>query len=244
MEQIKIGNFISLCRKDKKLTQEKLAEKLNVSVNAVSKWERGLNLPDYSNLQTLCEILEISLNEFFAGEHLKENEVEKQSEKNILSILQFANYKNKKYKILMIVISILLIILFAIIGRGVLMKSGYIIDDNLKYSQIYITGESNIKGNVDINMFGKINIDFDIGANKYGYAVFKNPNKALKTLKKEYSKGIKLIQKEFNLLPLTNFNYRKYKNYGWQVTTGTDKEKEQASFVSSFMDIYENSFNI
>ena len=79
MEQIKIGNFISLCRKDKKLTQEKLAEKLNVSVNAVSKWERGLNLPDYSNLQTLCEILEISLNEFFAGEHLKENEVEKQS---------------------------------------------------------------------------------------------------------------------------------------------------------------------
>ena len=195
MEQIKIGNFISLCRKDKKLTQEKLAEKLNVSVNAVSKWERGLNLPDYSNLQTLCEILEISLNEFFAGEHLKENEVEKQSEKNILSILQFANYKNKKYKILMIVISILLIILFAIIGRGVLMKSGYIIDDNLKYSQIYITGESNIKGNVDINMFGKINIDFDIGANKYGYAVFKNPNKALKTLKKEYSKGIKLIQK-------------------------------------------------
>ena len=244
MEQIKIGNFISLCRKDKKLTQEKLAEKLNVSVNTVSKWERGLNLPDYSNLQTLCEILEISLNEFFAGEHLKENEVEKQSEKNILSILQFANYKNKKYKILMIVISILLIILFAIIGRGVLMKSGYIIDDNLKYSQIYITGESNIKGNVDINMFGKINIDFDIGANKYGYAVFKNPNKALKTLKKEYSKGIKLIQKEFNLLPLTNFNYRKYKKYGWQVTTGTDEEKEQASFVSSFMDIYENSFNI
>lgn len=243
MEQIKIGNFISLCRKDKKLTQEKLAEKLNVSVNAVSKWERGLNLPDYSNLQALCEILEISLNEFFAGEHLKENEIEKQSEKNILSVLQFANDKNKKYKMLMIIISILLIILFVILGRIVLVKCGYIIDDNLKYSQIYIAEESNIKGNVDINKFGKINIDFDIGANKYGYAVFKNPNKALKTLKKEYSKGIKLIQKEFNLLPLTNFNYKNYKTYGWQVTTGTDEEKEQARFVSSFMDIYENSFN-
>ena len=49
MDQTKIGNFITLCRKDKKLTQEQLAEKLNVSVNAVSKWERGLNLPDYSN---------------------------------------------------------------------------------------------------------------------------------------------------------------------------------------------------
>ncbi len=42
MEQIKIGNFISLCRKDKKLTQEKLAEKLNVSVNAVSKWGKRI----------------------------------------------------------------------------------------------------------------------------------------------------------------------------------------------------------
>lgn len=244
MEQIKIGNFISLCRKDKKLTQEKLAEKLNVSVNAVSKWERGLNLPDYSNLQALCEILEISLNEFFAGEHLKENEIEKQSEKNILSVLQFANDKNKKYKMLMMFISILLIILFAILGRIVLVKCGYVVDDNLKYSQIYITEEGNIKGNVDINKFGKINIDFDIGANKYGYAVFKNPNKALRTLKRDYSKGIKLIQKEFNLLPLTNFNYKNYKTYGWQVSTGTDEEKEQARFVSSFMDIYENSFNI
>lgn len=243
MEQIKIGNFISLCRKDKKLTQEKLAEKLNVSVNAVSKWERGLNLPDYSNMQTLCEILEISLNEFFAGEHLKENEIEKQSEKNILSILKFANDKNRKYKILMIIILIVLIILFTLLGKIILMKCGYIIDDNLKYSQLYISEESNIKGNVDINKFGKINIDFDIGANKYGYAVFKNPNKAFKRLKTDYSKGIKLIQKEFNLLPLTNFNYKSYKIYGWQVTTGTDEEKEQARFISSFMDIYENSFN-
>lgn len=243
MDKIKIGQFISECRREKKITQEELAEKLNVSVNAVSKWERGLNLPDYSNLQTLCNILEISLNEFFAGEHLKESEIEKQSEKNILSILKFTNDKNKKYRILMIVISILLIILFTILGKIVLVKCGYIIDDNLRYSQLYISEESNIKGNVDINKFGKTNIDFDIGANKYGYAVFKNPNKALRTLKKDYSKGIKLIQKEFNLLPLTNFNYKTYKTYGWQVTTGTDEEKEQARFISSFMDIYENSFN-
>ena len=123
-------------------------------------------------------------------------------------------------------------------------KMCYIIDDNLKYSQIYIIGENNNKGSVDINKFGRINIDFDIGANKYGEAVFKNPNKAFKTLKKEYSKGIKLIQREFNLLPLSNFNYKSYKIYGWQATTGTEEEVEQARFVSAFMDIYENSFNM
>ncbi len=243
MDQIKIGTFISLCRKNKKLTQEQLAEKLNVSINAVSKWERGLNLPDYSNMKLLCEFLEISLNEFFAGENLKRNEIEEQSEKNILNVLKLANDKNKRYKILKIITLILLIILFNVLGRFVLIKCGYIMDNNLRYSQIYIAEEGNIKGNVDINKFGKINIDFDVGANKYGYAVFKNPNKALKRLKKDYSEGIKLIQKEFNLLPLTNFNYKSYKTYGWQVTTGTEEEKEQARFVTSFMDIYENSFD-
>ena len=46
MNQEKIGKFISIMRKKKDLTQEQFAEKLNVSKNAVSKWERVLNLPD------------------------------------------------------------------------------------------------------------------------------------------------------------------------------------------------------
>ena len=48
MDQIKIGGFIAARRKEKQMTQTQLAETLHVSVNAVSKWERGLNLPDYS----------------------------------------------------------------------------------------------------------------------------------------------------------------------------------------------------
>lgn len=243
MNQTEIGKFISSCRKNKQLTQEQLAEKLNVSVNAVSKWERGLNLPDYSNMQMLCDILGISINEFFAGEKLQENKIEEQSEKNILEILKSSDRKGRKQKLTIAILLILLIIVLTTSGKAVLVKYGYVADDSLKYSQIYISGEGNIKGSVDIIEFGKINIDFDIGANKYGNAVFKNPDKALRTLKEDYSKGIKLIQKEFNLLPLTSLNYRSYQVYGWQVTSGTDEEKEQARFVSAFMDIYENSFN-
>lgn len=243
MNQIKIGKFISESRKSKQITQEQLAEKLGVSKNAVSKWERGLNLPDASIMQELCYILEISLNELFAGEHLKEKEIKKQSEKNLLEILKFSDDKNKKNKFLILITSALFIIAFATLGKVLLVKWGYILDSNLKYSQIYVTKYSNIKGNVDVNKFGKINIDFDIGANKYGYAVFKNPNKAFNRLKKDYSKGIELIRKEFNLLPLNNFTYKNYKTYGWQVTTGTAEEKEQARFVSSFLDIYNNSFS-
>lgn len=242
MDQIKIGKFISSSRKLKEITQENLAIKLGVSKNAVSKWERGLNLPDPSLMQELCSILDITLNELFAGEHLNEKEIKKQAEKNILDLLKFNNDKTKKYKILIFIALILLIISFTMIGKNLLVKFGYMIDNNLRYSKLYIE-DNNIVGDVDVNYFGKINIDFEVGANKYGVAVFKNPQKAFKTLKKDYKKGLKLIQKEFNLLPLSNFNYKSYATYGWQVPTGSKEEQEQARFISAFMDIYENSFN-
>ena len=69
MNQEKIGNFISENRKKINMTQEQLAEKMNVSKNAVSKWERGLNLPDASIMEDLCKILNITLNELFKGEY-------------------------------------------------------------------------------------------------------------------------------------------------------------------------------
>ena len=59
MNQEKIGKFIAELRKEKNLTQEELANKLGITKNAVSKWERGLSLMDMSLLQPLCEILEV-----------------------------------------------------------------------------------------------------------------------------------------------------------------------------------------
>ena len=87
MNQEKIGKFISLSRKNKRLTQEQLAEKLGVSINAVSKWERGLNFPDVSLMEKLCEELDFTLNELFAGEKLTNEEMVRKSEKNIMSLM-------------------------------------------------------------------------------------------------------------------------------------------------------------
>ena len=87
MNQEKIGKFISLSRKNKRLPQEQLAEKLGVSINAVSKWERGLNLPDVSLMEKLCEVLDFTLNELFAGEKLTNEEMVRKSEKNIMSLM-------------------------------------------------------------------------------------------------------------------------------------------------------------
>ncbi len=63
MEQAMIGKFISACRKEKGLTQMQLAEKLNITNRAVSKWETGKSMPDVSLMLDLCNILGITVNE-------------------------------------------------------------------------------------------------------------------------------------------------------------------------------------
>lgn len=103
MEKIKIGNFITKCRKEKKLTQEQLAEKMDVSVNAVSKWERGLNLPDTSKIPELCNILEITINELLEGKKLTNNEMFDKAENNIISLMMTL----KQLKIVNMLIQIL-----------------------------------------------------------------------------------------------------------------------------------------
>ena len=70
MDQIKIGKFIAECRKEKGFTQMQLAEKLGITDKAISKWERGLSMPDSSIMLTLCDMLGISVNELLNGEKI------------------------------------------------------------------------------------------------------------------------------------------------------------------------------
>ena len=67
MNQIKIGRFIAECRKKANLTQMQLAEKLGITDKAISKWERGVAMPDTSIMLELCDILCISVNELLTG---------------------------------------------------------------------------------------------------------------------------------------------------------------------------------
>ena len=68
MDQIKIGKFIAECRKKNNLTQMQLAEKLNITDRAISKWENGKAMPDSSIMLDLCNELKISVNELLSGE--------------------------------------------------------------------------------------------------------------------------------------------------------------------------------
>ena len=95
MDLVKIGKYIAGKRKALGMTQKQLAEKLNMSDKSVSKWERGICLPDVSVYMELCEILGISINEFLAGEDIDAENVEKKSEDNIIQVTKDSKKKQK-----------------------------------------------------------------------------------------------------------------------------------------------------
>ena len=86
MNQIKIGKFIKERRKIKKLTQNDLAIKLNITDRAVSKWERGISMPDSSLMLDLCAILEINVNELLSGEIIEIENFQEKTSQNILDL--------------------------------------------------------------------------------------------------------------------------------------------------------------
>ena len=88
MDQIKIGKFIAERRKLKNLTQAQLAEKLNITDRAVSKWENGRSLPDSSIMLELCEMLEITVNDLLSGEVVVMEKYNKELENNLLEIVK------------------------------------------------------------------------------------------------------------------------------------------------------------
>ena len=95
MDQIKIGRFIAERRRLQGLTQAQLAEKLNITDRAVSKWETGRSLPDATLMLALCEILGISVNELLSGEKVT---MENNQEKNEQLLLEMAKEIERKNK--------------------------------------------------------------------------------------------------------------------------------------------------
>lgn len=106
MDQIKIGKFISMKRKEKNITQSELAEKLNISDRAISKWENGVCLPDASNMKDLCQILGITINDLFSGEVVDRLENEKKLEENLLFMTQMKEKRDKELLSLKIFIGV------------------------------------------------------------------------------------------------------------------------------------------
>lgn len=94
MNQTDIGKFIAKCRKEKKLTQAQLAEKLNITDRAVSKWETGKSMPDSSIMLELCEILGITVNELLSGEEIDMENYGRKADENLIALKR--NIENRR----------------------------------------------------------------------------------------------------------------------------------------------------
>lgn len=115
MDQNRVGNFISECRKQRQMTQSDLARALNVSVQAVSKWERGRNYPDIGLLPKLAELLGINVSELINGEKNTQPLHPEETVSSLIDYTQVVRKKQTKKQIL----------LFFILMLGVNLIFGY-----------------------------------------------------------------------------------------------------------------------
>lgn len=145
MDQEKIGKFIQKLRKEKELTQQELANKLNVTDRAVSKWETGRGLPDLSIIKTLCEELDISINELLSGEKLNKKEYNEKLEENIEKTIEYTNDKIKSIKnkinVTLIVIGTIISLVLLDTAQALLLKNSPLIgirDEYLSDADSYV----------------------------------------------------------------------------------------------------------
>ena len=130
MNLVKIGKYIASKRKSLGMTQKQLAEKIGMNDKSVSKWERGICLPDVSVYLELCEILGISLNEFLAGEDIERDNIEKKSEDTLIQITKDSGRKQRYLKRIIIVLLI-------VVGIS-MVTFGSIVCNKLRQPQNYI----------------------------------------------------------------------------------------------------------
>ena len=113
LEQEKIGKYIAEKRKGIGLTQKELAERVGLTDKAVSKWERGKSIPDHDVIARLCEVLNISVNEFLSGEDIVSENYSEKAEENMISLIK--DKKNSRYEFLISMVMLICGILFVLL---------------------------------------------------------------------------------------------------------------------------------
>ena len=123
MDLVKIGRYIAGKRKELGLTQRQVAERLGMSDKSVSKWERGVCLPDVSVYEELCGMLGISLNEFLAGEDIAAENIVQKSEENLIDVASDSKHRQRRLKVVIYAMLAVLMVAACVIGGMLYNKS-------------------------------------------------------------------------------------------------------------------------
>ena len=130
MNQVKIGEFIAKCRKDKKMTQVELGEKLGVTEKAISNWENGRNMPDLSLFKPLCDELNITINDLMSGEKIDKEKYQEKFEENIVNTIDYSTKRLSKY-------SQIISLIFIIFGLFISLSAIMIFPSESSWGSIY-----------------------------------------------------------------------------------------------------------
>ena len=130
MNQEKIGKFIAKCRKDKKMTQSELAEKLGVTDKSIGNWENGRNMPDLSLFKPLCDELGITINDLISGEKISKDKYQEKFEENIVNTIDYSTKRINKY-------GNVIGLLFVIFGLFISMSAIMIFPSESSWGSIY-----------------------------------------------------------------------------------------------------------
>ena len=139
MDVVKIGKFIANCRKEKNITQEQLAEKLYITDRAVSKWERGLSLPDADKMLDLCNILDINVNELLNGERIDMKDYDKKTNELLVELAKKDEEKNKKLLTSMWVLLITVFVLYTsiVVLASLVLEEGPVLGTIICVSTVF-----------------------------------------------------------------------------------------------------------
>lgn len=118
MNQEKIGKFIAKCRKQRKMTQSELGERLGVTEKSISNWENGRNMPDLSLFKPLCNELNITINDLMSGEKIDKDRYQEKFEENIVNTIDYSTKRFNRYSQ---VISLILIIFGLFVSISAIM---------------------------------------------------------------------------------------------------------------------------
>ena len=139
MDLRKIGKFIAKMRQEKGFTQESLAEELDISNRSISKWERGICLPETAKMPELCKLFNITINDLFSGEIVDMKNNEKKLEENLLELAQQKEQKDKQLLSLewvLAIIAVVTLMSFVIIAaviempewtRWIILGTGFVV---------------------------------------------------------------------------------------------------------------------
>jgi len=186
MNQVKIGKFIAECRKNKNMTQAELAEKLNITDRAISKWETGKGMPDSSIMLDLCNELRITVNELLSGEMIS---VENKNEKQEQLLLDMAKEVEQKNKIIWTSMWVIMCVSFTALFAGIFL-SAFLIPEGF-WQYITIIGICIL---FLIPCFYALKLEVSVGAYKCkncGYEIVPTYSEALWAMHRGFTRYLK-----------------------------------------------------